>query len=121
MESGDATGHWRAQYRVKRPHRGTFQYRPKGYFKLAGEVDAAGEIEKEKFADVFGLKKILLSDHKKVAYNFIKKFFEYANGYKPSLKQRLDLFAMIPDKPEQCRMKDLMSKVLIYSLTGEQE
>ena len=115
------TGHWRKQYRVKLPPTGTIQYRPKGYFKLAGEVDAAGEIEKEKFADVFWLKKILLSDHKKIAYNFIKKFFEYDNGYQPSLKQRLDLFAMIPDKPEECRMKDLITKTLGYSLGGQQK
>ena len=26
----DATGQWRTQYRVKLPHCGTFQYRPKG-------------------------------------------------------------------------------------------
>jgi hypothetical protein len=121
LESFDATGHWRKQYRVKLPHPGTFQYRPKGYFKLAGEVDAAGEIDKDKFADIFGLKKILLSDHKKIAYNFIKKFFEYANGYKPSLAQRLDLFAMIPDEPEECRMKDLITKTLVYSMESQSE
>ncbi len=56
-----------------------------------------------------------------IAYNFIKKFFEYANGYQPSLKQRLDLFAMIPDEPDECRMKDLITKTLVYSLSGEQE
>ena len=121
LESFDATGYWRTQYRVKLPHRGTFQYRPKGYFKLAGEVDAAGEIDKAKFADIFGLKKILLSDHKKVAYNFVKKFFEYANGYKPSLKERLDLFAMIPEEPEQCRMKDLITRTLVYSMESQSE
>ena len=88
---------------------------------MAGEVDAAGEIDKDKFQDVFGLKKILLSDHKKVAYNFAKKFFEYANGHKPNLKQRLHLHAMIPDNAEECRMKDLIVKVLAYSLEGERE
>jgi hypothetical protein len=84
-------------------------------------VDPSGEIEKEKFADVFGLKKILLSDHKKIAYNFIKKFFEYTNGYQPSLKQRLNLFAMIPENSAECRMKDLITKTLVYSLTTQQQ
>ena len=121
LEHFDATGQRRTKYRVKLPHRGTFQYRPQGYFRLAGEVDAAGEIDKDKFEDVFGLKKILLSEHKKVAYNFAKKFFEYANGYKPNLKQRLHLHAMIPDNAEECRMKDLIVKVLAYSLEGERE
>jgi hypothetical protein len=121
LENFDATGQRRMKYRVKLPHRGTFQYRPQGYFKLAGEVDAAGEIDKDKFEDVFGLKKILLSDHKKVAYNFIKKFFEYANGYKPNLKQRLHLHAMISDNAGQCRMKDLIAGVLVYSLEGVPE
>ena len=53
--------------------------------------------------------------------NFIKKFFEYANGYQPSLKQRLDLFAMIPDDPEECRMNGLITKTLVYSLKGQQQ
>ena len=82
-------------------------------------MDAAGEIDKDKFEDVFGLKKILLSKHKQVAYNFAKKFFEYANGYQPNLKQRLHLHAMIPDNAEACRMKDLIVKVLAYSLEGK--
>jgi hypothetical protein len=121
LESFDATGQWRTKYRVKKAHKATFQYKPKGYYDLAGEVDPSGEIAKETFTDVFGLKKILLSKHQKIAYNFIKKFFEYANGYQPSLKQRRDLFAMIPDEPDECRMKDLISKTLVYSLSGEQE
>ena len=121
LESFDATGQWRVRYRVKKPHGGTFQYRPKGYYDLTGVVDPSGEIEKEKFKDIFGLKKILLSDHKRIAYNFIKKLFEYANGYKPSLNQRLDLFALIPDEPNECRMKDLITKTLVYSLGDDQE
>ena len=87
----------------------------------AEEVDASGEIGNEKFDDVFGLKEILLSDHKKIAYNFVKKFFEYANGYKPSLKERLDLFAMIPEEPEQCRMRDLITKTLVYSMQSQSQ
>ena len=121
LESFDATGQWRTQYRVKQPHRGTFQYRPKGYFKLTGKVDATGEVGRAKFENVFGLKQILLSKHRKVAYNFAKKFFEYANGYAPSLKQRLDLYAMIPAEAEACRMKDLIREVLAYSLEGGAE
>ena len=121
LESFDATGQWREQYRVKKPHRATFVYRPKGYFDLVGKVDPSGEIAREKFSDIFGLKKILLSSHKKIAYNFVKKFFEYANGYKPNLAQRLDLFAMIPEQPEQCRMKDLITKTLVYSMESQSE
>ena len=121
LENFDATGQWRTKYRVKKPHNGTFQFRLEGYYHLGGEVDASGEIATHKFDDVFGLKKILLSDHRKVAYNFTKKFFEYANGYKPNLKQRLHLFTMIPKNAQECRIKDLITKVLVYSLTGEQE
>lgn len=121
LENFDATGQWRTKYRMKTAHKGTFQYRPQGYFRIGGEVDASGEIDQSTFDDVFGLKKVLLSDHRKIAYNFAKKFFEYANGYKPGLKQRLDLLSSIEDKPEDCRMKDLITDVLVYSLTGEHE
>ena len=121
LENFDSTGQWRTKYRVKLPHQGTFQFRLKGYYKLADEVDASGEVGNMKFADVFSFKKILLSDSKKVAYNFSKKFFEYANGYKPSLKQRLKLHSMISDNDQDCRMKDLITKVLIYSLSEDQK
>ncbi|MDG2123361.1 MAG: DUF1588 domain-containing protein, partial [Verrucomicrobiales bacterium] len=113
LENFDATGQWRSQYQVKLPHRGTFQYRPQGYYRLGGEVDAAGEIGQEKFADIHGLQKLLLSDHRKIAYNFAKQFFEYANGYEPDLTQRLDLHGLIEGNPEKCRMKDLLAKLLV--------
>ena len=120
LESFDATGQWRTRYRVKQPHRGTFQYRLKGYYNVGAEVDASGEVGQSKFDDVFGLKKVLLSDHRKIAYNFAKKFFEYANGYQPSLQQRLDLLERIPVEPQDARMKDLVIETLAYSLAQEQ-
>jgi hypothetical protein len=120
LESFDATGQWRTKYRVETPHQGTFSYRLEGYFELAGDVDASGQIGEADFANVMGLKKILLSDHKKIAYNFAKKFFEYANGYEPTLKQRIELFDMIPDKADDSKIKDLISAVIIYSFDGDQ-
>jgi hypothetical protein len=116
LESFDATGQWRDQYRVKTPHKNTFTYRRNGYFKLTADVDPSGSIGKEDFANVFGFKKILRKDHKKIAYNFIKKFFEYANGYQPDLRQRLDLYSMIPDDPKKCKIRDLLISTLDYSL-----
>ena len=120
LENFDATGAWRTKYRVENSHKGTFQFRLKGYNHLAGEVDASGEIDQNEFEDVFGLKKALLSNRRKIAYNFAKKFFEYANGYKPTLRQRLALLEMIPKNAEECRVKDLMTEVLIYSFAGDQ-
>ena len=60
-------------------------------------------------------------DHKKVAYNFAKKFFEFANGCKPTLKQRIDLFNLIENDPDDCRVRDLIKKVLVYSLEGKEK
>ncbi len=119
LEGFDATGQYRTKYRVRKPHRGTFLFRLQGYYQLGKSVDTSGEIDQDQFEDVFGLKKILLSDHRKIAYNFAKKFFEYANGYKPSLQQRVVLLGMIQEKDDDCRMKDLVTRVLTYSLTGE--
>ena len=121
LESFDATGQWRNRYRVKKAHNATFIYRWDGYYNMGGEVDASGEIDDREFDDVFGLKKILLSDPRKIAYNFAKKFFEYANGYKPSLKQRRELFERIPAAPKDCLLKDLITEVLIVSLTEDQQ
>ena len=116
LENFDATGQWRTKYRVLNSHKGTFQFRLRGYYHLAQDVDAAGEIGDSKFEDVDGLKKVLLSDHRKIAYNFAKKFFEYANGYQPSLKQRVALLDMIAEDPNDCRIKDLVIGVLVYSM-----
>ena len=122
LENFDASGQWREKYSIRLPHRGTFTYRPKGYSREAGLVDASSEIGQEKFQDIYGLKKILLSDHRKLTYNFAKKFFEYSNGYAPSLQQRLEIYyEMTSEDPNENRMKDLVSKVLIYSLEGEQQ
>ena len=117
LENFDATGQWREKYRIEKPHRGTFQFRLDGYFREAGEVDASGEINGQKFTNVFGLKKLLLSDHRRIGYNFAKKFFEYANGYEPELNQRLDLLALLNDEADNCRMNDLVTEVLVYSLS----
>ena len=116
LENFDSTGQWRDRYRVETPHRGTFQFRLDGYYRLKSDVDAAGEFDDHKIADIFGLKKLLLSDNQKIAYNFAKTFFEYVNGYEPDLKQRLALLVMIA--PKDCRMKDLVTDVLVYSLSG---
>ena len=115
LEHFDASGQWRSRYRVETAHSGTFIYRPQGHFKLVGEVDASGQIDGYGFDDVRGLKKILLSDHKKLAYIFAKKFFEYANGYKPNLEQRLALYGMIPEESGECRLKNLVIDILVYS------
>ncbi len=116
LEHFDATGRWRENYREELPHQGTFSYRLEGYFRTASGVDASGEIGDVAFQDIHGFKAALLRSHKKIAYNFAKKFFEYTNGYEPTLKQRLDLFAMIPDDPQKCLLRDLLRSVLAYSI-----
>lgn len=121
LENFDATGQWRTKYRSEVPHQGTFSYRLEGYSETAGDVDASGEIGEIAFQDVTGLKKLLLSNHKKIAYNFARKFFEYVNGYEPTLKQRLDLYAMLEDRSENCRMKTLIKRIVIYSTLGKQQ
>ena len=121
LESFDATGEWRNQYKVKQPHSGTFQYRLKGYFQTGAKVDASGEIDKHTFDDIFGLKKVLLTNQRKIAYNFAKKFFEYANGYKPNLNQRLHLWDFIDKQPGNDNMKTLVTEVLIHSLTQQEQ
>ncbi|NNM28690.1 MAG: DUF1588 domain-containing protein, partial [Akkermansiaceae bacterium] len=120
LESFDATGEWRENYKVKQRHGGTFQYRPKGYFKVGGVVDSSGEIDEHKFDDIFGLKKVLLAGERKIAYNFAKKYFEYAKGHKPDLAQRLYLWNHLGEDPENSRLKDLISETLIYTLSEDE-
>ena len=121
LESFDAVGEWREKYKIKQPHRGTFQYRPKGYFKTGGPVDSSGEIDGREFGDIFGLKKVLLANERKIAYNFAKKYFEYANGHEPSLTDRLHLWEFLGRAPGNTRLKTLVTEVLHYSLSEANE
>ena len=121
LESFDPTGQNRTHYRIALPRKGTFMWRPQGYFKSTQVVDSTGEINKKPFTDIVGLKKLLLSKHKTIAYNFAKNIFEYANGYAPTLKQRLELYKMIPDKAEECRLKTLFKNIILYSLTDARD
>ena len=45
----------------------------------------------------------------------MKQLFEFANGYKPTLPQRIELYNRIPDDAEDCGMKDLIKEVLLFS------
>ena len=36
LENFDATGQWRTNYKIMKPHRGTFQFKLGGYFNMAG-------------------------------------------------------------------------------------
>ena len=121
LESFDATGEWRGKYKIKQAHPGTFLYRQAGYYKWGGLVDASGEIGEDKFENIFGLKKLLLAGEHKVAYNFAKKYFEYAKGYKPNLEQRLHLWDFITRSPGNTQMKDLVTETIAYSLTTDEE
>ena len=116
LENFDASGQWRERYRVKQAHKATFIYRMEGYYRLGGTVDASGEVNQRPFENVFGLKKILASDQRKIAYNVAKKFFEYVNGYSARLEQRLELLDRIAAGVKGYRMKDLITEVIVYSL-----
>ena len=65
-----------------------------------------------------GLKKILLANPKKIAYNLMKQFFEYANGREPTLTERIELVERIPSNAADWGMKDLVKEVLVFSLIG---
>ncbi len=121
LESFDASGEWRERYKIKQAHKSTFQYSPKGYFKVGVPVDASGEIGADKFKNIFGLKKVLLSNERKIAYNFAKKFFEYARGGKPKLEQRLDLWDFLGEAEENVRLKNIVTEVLISALNEAKE
>lgn len=120
LESFDATGQWRSRYREMLPHQGTFQYRRQGYFRPADAVDPSGEIAEQQFDDIKAFKRILLANQRKIAYNFMKKFFTYVNGHAPSLAQRLKLHGKVPANPATIGMRDLVETVLLMS-TGADE
>ncbi|MEC7599149.1 MAG: DUF1585 domain-containing protein, partial [Planctomycetota bacterium] len=106
----------RAQYKRMKPHSGTFQYRREGYFSFGQDVDASGELENVAFEDIHDLKKLLLKDHKKVSYNVMKQFFEYAMGRAPDLEERRLLYQRIPDERESLGLRDLLKEVLVLTL-----
>jgi hypothetical protein len=117
LENFDATGEWRESYKIKLPHHSTFIYRPQGYFRAGGVIDAAGEIDGQKFENVFGLKQALVAQERKIAYNFAKKFFEYAGGAKPDLSQRIRLWNFLGEESKNGRLQNLVIGVLLQLAT----
>ena len=88
---------------------------------MGREVDSSGEIGGDKFGDIFGLKKHLLANERKIAYNFARKYFEYANGHEPTLAQRLHLWEFLGRAPGNRRLKTLVAEVIQYSLSEANE
>lgn len=121
LENFDATGEWRETYKIKQAHPGTFQYRPQGYFKEGEAVDASGQLHERAFEDIFGLQAMLLEREHQIAYNFAKKFFEYATGRRATLAQRLVLWDLLGADRENTRLKDLVTEVLVYVLKEPNE
>ena len=119
LESFDATGQWRNQYKVMVPHPGTFQYRPQGYFKLGQSVDPSGILEELAFEGIGDLKKMLVADHKKVSYNLMKQYFEFVTGQSPTLEQRYELYQRIPDDRQAFGLKELVKRVLVFAWIDE--
>ena len=52
LENFDATGKWRTQYKIEKPHRGTFQFTLGGYYNLSQRVDSSGTVENQKFDNI---------------------------------------------------------------------
>ena len=120
LEGFDPTGQFRTKYRVNTWHgKTTFTWRKAGYFKPTMNVDTSSDIHGEAFNNVQGLKDILISKHKNIAYNFVKNFYEYFNGKTPTLNERLALLKMIHEDAEENGMQDLIVKVILYSTQGE--
>jgi hypothetical protein len=119
LESFDATGQWRTQYKVMVPHPGTFQYRLEGYFTLGQGVDPSGLLDEFAFKGIVDLKQMLLADHKKVSYNLMKQYFEFVTGQSPTLEQRYELYQRIPDDPQAFGLRELVKRVLIFALLDE--
>jgi hypothetical protein len=63
----------------------------------------------------------LVSNEWKIAYNFAKKFFEYARGEKPNLEQRLYLWDFLGKAEENVRLKNIVTEVLIKTLNESKE
>ena len=116
LENFDATGKWRTQYKIENLTEELFSSHLEGTLIYLKESILWHQSRTKSLIIYQTLKKIIISDHQRIAYSFIKKFFEYANGYQPSLSERLDLFALIPNNPKNCKTKDLITEVLMYSL-----
>jgi len=52
-----------------------------------------------------------------IAYNFAKKFFEYAGGAKPDLSQRIRLWNFLGEASENGRLQNLVIGVLLQFAT----
>lgn len=100
LESFDVAGGWRDRYRaigeIGQPVRGIGKNGHEFRFRLAREIDSAGELaDGRKFANIFELKKHLAAEERAVARNLVQQLLVYATGAPVSFSDRAVVEAIL--------------------------
>ncbi|HZK81814.1 MAG TPA: DUF1592 domain-containing protein, partial [Humisphaera sp.] len=119
LESYDVIGGWRDWYRVQNDKmpRVEIVNRTNGskmYFRHGPPVDPSGELtDGRKFANIDGLKKLLLNQKDDVARNLVNNLVTYATGAGVSFADRADVTAILQKaKPNSYGLRTLVHEIV---------
>lgn len=124
LENFDVMGGWRDRYRADgdgQPDVGIGKGGQKFAFHSALPVDASGELpDGRKFADIRGLKRLLLDDEEQVARNLARQLTVYATGAPIRFSDRPEIEAILKrTRADQYGVRSLIREVVQSRLFRE--
>ena len=135
LENFDVIGGWRDRYRLdgqpKKVRQGKVMVdepsievinaagiRPRTKLRVGGEVDASGELaDGRKFADIQGLRTLLLADEDALARNLVRQLLIYSTGAGIRFADRDAIEAIVArTKPSHHGMRSIIQEVVASDL-----
>jgi hypothetical protein len=85
--------------------------------RLGGEVDPSGQLpDGRTFADIDGLRKLLLKDEEQLAYNFARQLAVYATGKGYRFSDRQTINSIVAKSQSDAGVRRLIEAVVLSPL-----
>jgi hypothetical protein len=112
LENYDVIGGWRESYRTRGGGKAVVIDGRRMSYGEGKKVDPSGEFNGEKFADIDGLRAILLKDREQLARALAEKLVTYATGAPPAAPDRAEIEAVV----KKAREKDYGVRTLVHEV-----
>ena len=118
LENFDVAGGWRSRYRSLgesgEPVEGFGKNGQPFKFRHGPEVDASGNLPSgEKFADIFELKQLLISNQRAIAKNLLQQFVTYATGSPMRFSDRVEVDQILDRLAgNEFRLKSMVTEIV---------
>jgi hypothetical protein len=112
LENYDVIGGWRESYRTRGGGKAVVIDGRRMPYGEGKKIDPSDEFKGEKFADIDGLRAILLKDKEQLARALAEKLVTYATGAPPAAPDRAEIEAVV----KNARAKDYGVRTLVHEV-----